>query len=66
MVSPSTALYPRHITAKAATTLYALKTLNCHGLNGQALWDVAQATLVSHITYASPFWRGFINAEETN
>jgi len=26
---------------KAATTLYALKTLKCHGLNGQASWDAA-------------------------
>jgi len=30
-------------------------------------WDVTQATLVAQLMlYASPFWRGFINAEETN
>jgi len=48
-----------------ATSLYALKTLKAHGLQGRALWDVTHATLVSQITYASPSWRGFIKAEET-
>jgi len=38
-----------------------------HGLSGPALWDVARATLLAHITsYASPFWRGFINTDEAN
>jgi len=45
---------------------YALKTLRCHGLDDHALWGVTQATLVAQLLYASPFWRGFINAEETN
>jgi len=31
-----------------------------------ASWDVTQATLVAQLLYASPFWRGFINAEHTN
>jgi len=55
----------QNITAKAATSLYALKTLKAHGLQGRELWDVTQATLVSQITYASPSWREFIKAEET-
>jgi len=54
------------ITPKAAASLYALKTLKSHGLSGPALWDVARATLVAQITYASPSWRGFINADELN
>jgi len=54
------------ITAKAAASFYALKTLKSHGLSGLALWDVARATLPAHITYASPSWRGFINADKAN
>lgn len=54
------------ITAKTAASLYALKTLRCHGLDGHALWGVTRATLVAQLLYARPFWRGFINAEETN
>jgi len=37
----------QNLTAKAATSLYALKTLKAHGLQGRALWDVTQATLVA-------------------
>ena len=44
----------QNLTAKAATPLYALKTLEAHSLQGRALWDVTQATLVAQITYASP------------
>ena len=53
-----------HTTAKAAASLYALKTLRRHGLQGQALCDVARATLVAQLLYASPAWSGFITAEE--
>jgi len=55
----------QNLTVKAATLLYALKTLKSHGLQGRTLWDVKQATLMAQITYASPSWRGFIKAEET-
>jgi len=54
----------QNLTAKAATSLYALKTLKLHGLQRTALWEVTQATLVSQITYASPSWRRFIKVEE--
>ena len=54
------------ITTKTAASLDALKTLRCHGLDNQALWDVTQATLVAQLLYASTFWCGVINAEETN
>ena len=30
------------------------------------LWDVARATLLAQITYASPSWREFVNADEAN
>ena len=55
----------QNLTAKAATSLYALKTLKAHGLQGRALLDVTKATLVAQITYAGPSWRGFIKAEES-
>ena len=54
----------QNLTTKAATSLYALKTLKAHGLQRRALWDATHATLVSQITYASPSWRGFIKAEK--
>jgi len=41
-----------------------LKTLKAHGLHGQALCDVTQATLVAQLLYASPAWSGFIKADE--
>ena len=37
-----------------------LKTLKAHGLHGQALCDVTQATLVAQLLYASPAWSEFI------
>ena len=46
------------VTGKAAASLYALKTLKAHGLHGQALCDVTQATLVAQLLYASPVWSG--------
>ena len=46
------------------TSLYALKTLKAHGLHGQALCDVTQATLVAQLLYASPAWSEFIKADE--
>jgi len=55
----------QNLTAKAATSLYVLKTLKAHGLQGRTLWDVTQATLVAQITYACTSWRGFFKAEET-
>jgi len=54
----------QNLTAKAVTSLYALKTLKAHSLQGRALWEVMQATLVAPITFTSPSLRGFIKAEE--
>ena len=47
-------------TSNAAASLSVLKTLKAHGLHGQALCDVTQATLVAQLLYASPAWSGFI------
>jgi len=41
------------ITAKAAASFYALKMLKSHSLSSPALRDVARATLLAEITYAS-------------
>ena len=56
--------YIQNVTAKADTTIYALKTLKVHGLQGKALWEVTRATIVAQITYASPSWSGFIKCDE--
>ena len=48
------------LVAKSARSFYALKTILAHGLNGKALWDVTQATLVSQLLYASPAWWGYL------
>ena len=45
-------------------SLYAIKTIRAHGLDGNALWDVTRATLVAQLLYASPAWRGFLKADE--
>jgi len=51
----------QNITAKAATTLYALKTLRAHGLPGKALWEVTRATPIAQIIYASPHGVDLLN-----
>ena len=41
------------LVTKSARSFYALKTIRTNGLNGNALWDVTRATLVSQLLYAS-------------
>jgi len=43
-----------------------LKTIRAHGLNGNALWDITRATVVSQLLYASPAWWGYLKADERN
>jgi len=65
----STLTFYRHISAlvtKSARSLYALKTIRAQGLNGNTLWDVTRATLVSQLLYASPAWCGYLKADEKN
>ena len=42
------------IVARTAQTSYALRLLRSHGLGAPQLFDVARATLVAQLTYASP------------
>jgi len=60
--------FPPHVqkvASKAAASLYALRMLKAHGLDGQALWEVTQlATLVAQLLYASSAWSGFVKSEE--
>ena len=48
--------------SQSSQSLYALRVLRAHGLEGAALWDVTRATLVSKMLYASPVWWGSITA----
>ena len=62
-----TLTFHNHVDAvveKTARSLYALKTIRAHGLDGNALWDVTQATVVAQLLYASPAWWGFLKADE--
>ena len=52
------------IVARTAQTSYALRLLRSHGLGAPQLFDVARATLVAQLTYASPALAGFINCED--
>ena len=47
-------------------TIYALRILKHHGLCGPPFWEVAGATLMSRLTYASSAWWRFIDAEGRN
>ena len=49
----------RVVCAKAARSIYALKVLRAHGLQGVNLWQVCRATTMSYLTYAAPVWWGY-------
>ena len=49
-----------HFTYSTCTTA----TPSAHGLDGQALWEVTQATLVARLLYASSAWSGSVKSEE--
>jgi hypothetical protein len=52
----------RNAVAKASKSMYALKILRAHGLCGQRLWRVCEATSVTHLTYAAPAWWGYADS----
>lgn len=52
----------KKIVCKCAQGVYALRTLKAHGLSGTALWDVAEASILSSALYASQAWWGMIDA----
>ena len=49
------------LVGQSAQTLYALRILKRHGLCGSPLWNVATATLLSRLLYASPVWWGMVS-----
>lgn len=55
-----------NLTTKAARSLFALKTLRAHGLQGKALFSVTHATLLAQLQYAITSWWGFIGQEHKN
>ena len=66
ITASSTLTFHHHISAlvaKTARSMYALKTIHTHGLNGNELWDVTHATLVSQLLYASPVWWGYLKVD---
>lgn len=52
------------IVALGAQSLYAIKTLKSHGLQGNELFNVCRSTLVAKLTYASSSWWGFCTASD--
>ena len=60
----SFAPHVQKVANKAAASLYALRMLKAHGLDGQAVWEVTQATLVAQLLYANSAWSGFVKSEE--
>ena len=52
----------RTVCSRAAGSMYALRVLRAHGLQGKDLWQVCEATTVSYLTYASPAWWGYADA----
>jgi len=51
------------VDEKTAKSLYAIKTIRAHGLDGNALWDATRATVVARLLYASLAWWGFLKAD---
>ena len=52
----------RTVCSRAAGSMYALRVLRAHGLQGKDLWQVCEATTVSYLTNASPAWWGYADA----
>ena len=48
-----------NILMQAAQSMYALRVLRSHGLTGESMWDVTQATTLSRLLYATPAWWGY-------
>ena len=53
-----------NVVSRCAQTFYALRVLKSAGMCGYALWDVANAVLISRIMYASPAWWGFTDVSD--
>ena len=46
-------LHVSNIIDKAARACYGMKTIRSHGLTGESLHDVTQATLIARLIYAA-------------
>jgi len=56
----------QQVLASCSTSLYALRVLRDHGMTINALHDVAMATTVAHLMYASPSWWGYTSEADKN
>src|SRR6218665_2091622 len=54
----------RAILNNCSRSLYALRILKAHGLQSQAIHKVTEATLMSHLLYASPAWWGLTTTKD--
>src|SRR6218665_2425925 len=52
------------LLASCASSMYALRVLRCHGLPPPQLQEVARATTIASLMYASPSWWGFSSAKD--
>ena len=52
------------VLASCASSMYALRVLRCHGLPPPQLDEVARATTIASLMYASPSWWGFSSAKD--
>src|SRR6218665_273409 len=52
------------VLASCASSMYALRVLRCHDLPPPQLHEVARATTIASLMYASPSWRGFSSAKD--
>ena len=57
-------LHVNHICTRALQSIFAIRILIAHGLTGQRLHDVVRSTTLARLSYASPAWYGFTNAEQ--
>ena len=53
-----------NVVNRCAQTFYAFRVLKSAGRSGCAMWDVANAVLISRIMYASPVWWGFTDVSD--
>src|SRR6218665_441573 len=59
-----TSAHVDRLLGRCTSSLHALRILRAHGLPQDALHNVAKATLLSRLLYASPSWWGMTSADE--
>ena len=60
----SASSHVNRILSACSGSLHALRVLRAHGLPPTALHEVARATTISRLLYASPAWWGFTTAND--